>query len=572
MNRLKINIRNSKFEIRNLFIIALIILLVAGGVFIYSKVLYATGGAYTRTKHGDTISGVDRSGIDSNYNNYNKGECAHCHEPHASFGGSEPAPVTGAANDYLIFSVNTNGLCWTCHETFQLGSNPVGWGFYGFYQGETIYLNSSHGNSAVNQNMEWPGLTGSQDDPIWPREVNRSLPGNQEGLCLNCHTPHGISGRYDTGAVPVGAGTQDGLIPHQLIAREEALCENCHDGNPAANIQSEIEKGSSHTVDDTSLAAVHTVNEALPVTSRHVECYDCHNPHAADSSNKVKGMRYIDINAALNDPPTLGARQPYEYEVCLKCHGDSYTNIFPATAYPDTTTSRPPGNSNKRKEFDPNSSDAAYGPPGTNSSFHPVAAQGLNTSSRLNNQLSSAGLSTTSIIKCTDCHNNDLTSDTRGVASGSPSGPKGPHGSTNTPILRANYSTDVGPFSSYNNTRFALCFLCHNETVFNSSSTDTNFYKSMGMGSGNQHYRHLAGVSTYTSCHECHYNVHSNVEATNTEYNLSGGAANTFMVNFSPGVQSNSFTLPRWSYDASTGQRTCNLICHGETHNKSYTP
>ena len=62
-----------------------------------------------------------------------------------------PNPVTGVANNYLIFSGNTNGFCWTCHETFQFGTNPLGWGFFNFYQGDTIYLNSSHGNSA---NME----------------------------------------------------------------------------------------------------------------------------------------------------------------------------------------------------------------------------------------------------------------------------------------------------------------------------------------------------------------------------------------------------------------------------------
>ncbi len=582
MIRLKINIRESKIENRKLHIIALLILLVAGGwVLIYSKVVYATGGVYTQTKHGSTTSGVNRTSIDGNYSNYATGECAHCHEPHTSFGGSEPNPVTGVANDYLTFSGNTNGFCWTCHETFQFGTNPLGWGFFNFYQGDTIYLNSSHGNSA---NMEWPGLTGSTDDPIWPRMVDRNSIGNQAGLCLNCHTPHGISGTYDTGAVPIGVGAQAGLIPHQLIAREEALCENCHDANGPAgtDIQSEIGKSSSHTVDNTSLAAVHTVNETLPITSRHVECYDCHNPHTADNSNKVKGMRYIDINGTVNDPPTLGSRQPYEYEVCLKCHGNSYASIFPTTAYPGTTSSRPPGNSNKRKEFDPNSSDTIYGPPGTNSSYHPIAAQGLNQSSALNNQLLSAGLNTTSIIKCTDCHNNNLTSDTRGIASGSPSSPKGPHGSTNTSMLRANYSTAVGsgnsrPFNSFNASNFSLCFLCHDQTAFNSSSTNTNFYSNK-----NLHYFHLArsgvggggggggGNGTYASCHECHYNVHSNVEATNTEYSLSGGATNTFMVNFHPGMPGNSFSKPRWSYNGST--RTCNLRCHGTSHNKSYTP
>jgi len=620
--------RHSKIDIRKFLIIALLVLLVAaGGIFIYSKVVNATGGAYILTKHGSTVSGVDRSNIDSRYNEYGKGECNHCHDLHASFGGYEPNPVDGGANGYMIFTENNNEFCWTCHRTFNLNGKPKGWGFYSFYQGETIYLNSSHGNPAVNQNMRWPGLTGSANDPIWPRMADRSTISNQAGLCLNCHTPHGIKGRHDTGTVPIGIGTQDGLIPHQLIAREEVLCENCHDvsGPAVTDIQYEIDKrtmgGSGHPVDDTSLAGVHTVDEAIPVTSRHVECYDCHNPHAGKSNSKLEGIRYIDIDGVVRDP-ALGARQPYVYEVCFKCHGNTFAAFIP----PGTT--RPPAGSNKIREFDPRSKMSARvslngGGFSTNTMFntswHSVCVLGLNQSDVFNPASAryalKEGLDRTNTINCTDCHNNDINS--LGIVFGpitesnlSTTFPRndlpsnytgnvavGPHGSTGSRLLRANYSTAVGtgsaPFNSFDPNNFALCFLCHDITAFNQDSTKTNFYKSGGMGSGNLHYRHLkggggggggrgggGGMGTYASCHECHYNLHSNVDAPHTQYVLNGVSntssvfdttRNTHLLNFYPGVQGNSTTYPQWSYNAGTGQRNCKLRCHGKTHDKNYS-
>jgi hypothetical protein len=76
----------------------------------------ATGGAFTSTKHGgadvdsEPNDGVDRSvhpdvGAfyydDSEAGEYKPGECNHCHEPHASFGGIEPPPFTTEPHAYL---------------------------------------------------------------------------------------------------------------------------------------------------------------------------------------------------------------------------------------------------------------------------------------------------------------------------------------------------------------------------------------------------------------------------------------------------------------------------------------
>ena len=658
----------------------------------------ATGGAFPYTKHGggttDGVApydfgngpGVDRAvnpDYGTHYNSlnpeagkYKGGECTQCHEPHASFGGSEAPPSAGgdagpdlylALKDYGT-STNYANLCWYCHENManiNSSGSPPGKGRWSFYQGMTVYQSSSH---YLNSNFYWPGTSG---DPtaIWPRQSRSSQPSGNKGSCLNCHTPHGVkeggtSTAFDISAAPTSptnlhlaannvSVSTDYLIPRQLIAWEEALCENCHDasGPSTKNIQDEINKRSpspssvarsGHPIDDTSLAGKHVASESLPITTKHVECYDCHNPHAVSSTNRVEGMKFVDIGGTVRDPAT-GYRQPYVYEICLKCHGNSFNTFIPDQAATGTgaeaggtlrttvaqfgcTTNINPASSctdgsNKRLEFDTatNSADGFGGANAGNRAYHPVAAAGRNTSAALNNQLL-GGLTTASTINCTDCHNSEMTgSGTFTGATATPTypgpvtqsnlratdvasaytgtSPVGPHGSTNVRVLRANYNTSLGttaaaPFTSFDSANFALCFNCHKVEAFTDSDgliggvPYTNFRQSPAGASTkvNLHATHLTDVSggggwdyipnMYSACANCHYNVHSNAEATNAEYGTATGAGlpvdgDTHLVNFSPIVMPLDYSKPRWWYDPDLAGMylspimRCNLRCHG---------
>lgn len=642
----------------------------------YLRSANATNAAFPYTKHGGgTVDGVSFSGVDrgvnpdygANYNSinpeagkYKPGECAHCHEAHASFGGSEPPPASGSAadpgggpNPYLEMADSNPGSCWYCHENINYDPLYVGGtGSWRFYQGKGIYQGSSHYTSP---NFYWPGTSG---DPvaIWPRMSRAGAPSGNSGHCLNCHTPHGIKEtpgkEFDTTAVPTSPAnlhlaannpsvSTDYLIPRQLIAWEEALCNNCHDSNGPStkNIRDEIYKrsigGSGHPVDDTTLAGRHVASETLPITSKHVECDDCHNPHAAKAptgflgdgdGGSVKGMKYVDINGTVQSPTI---RQPYIYEICFKCHGNSFDCIMPYKALgasdgtagctPLTATSRGNdavtqlGASNKRVEFNPNTIiGASHGADNTktNGSFHPVASAGLNNSSQLCKQLASAfGLTCVTpaidlnlTINCTDCHNNNITggvtvrgpvsksnlrlTDKNSVTSLSP---VGPHGSTSPRILRANYNTTIGAGTSNGNgtgigdaaaiaamdNNFALCFRCHDSTPFKTSAdnTWTNFYSST---KGNLHYLHLSQTmsdAVYIKCHECHNNVHSNVEANNTQYysvSMASFASDnkTHLINFGPQATFKNYPKPAW-YDAGGGKFSCDLVCHNRNENNT---
>ncbi|MDP2682060.1 MAG: hypothetical protein Q8P28_04515 [Deltaproteobacteria bacterium] len=713
---------------------------------------FATGGAFIYSKHGGGTTdgltpcagGVNR-GLGADYGNsdpcntlpgagsyntanpggnpaeagtYGSGECLHCHEPMASFGGGEPHPNAssdisgiGGPSPYLLFKGDYNSatpranseLCWYCHENMEKINNstsPLHMGRWSFYQGKDVFKLSTHFDPTLGDgtgSFYWPGTTEtSATTPklIWPRSTRLNLPTGNRGSCLNCHTPHGIKGTvaapYDTnttytitpdgtGGVPavnqiactslnpnIPAGCNpsvmvDYMIPRQLIAWEENLCEACHstNGPSSKKIKEEINKrhiapGSGHPIDDPALSGRHTVRESIPVTlspqppaeagrpitEKHVECYDCHNPHAVkkgdntpgtwDAGGRLKGMRYITINGIICDPvsstndpactsaeKTTGALaqpyQPFIYELCFKCHGDSVI-----TAVGNGTNQIVTGNcggatpscvcnstcacaqgrmpcSNKKLEFQT-----------TNNSFHPVAGPGRNRSWRLCKQLEAAfGLNCGAsppgdavaqlgglTINCTDCHNNNAfetivgpitqsalrTTDRAAPALGTTV--KGPHGSTYPSIRRAFFFNDVNGPTSFSASNFNLCFRCHNQSLLlNTGTAYTNFWDNID-GKDNLHELHLVNRidKTRATCKNCHFNIHSNVQAPNAEYLIDGvlydfdpgTAAPTppvgfplRLLNFSPDLRPVSGNAkPRWRYVTATRTRTCFLSCH----------
>ncbi len=424
-------------------------------------------------------------------------QCTSCHDPHL--------PTVK-----FLVKANTRGaLCLTCHV-------KLGW------------VGSRHEASAAPYPASGAVTVG-------------------ERACLACHKPHNGEG-------PTRLLTTQNLSGAPLPWAEENVCFSCHRtggtgvdpsrGRAAPDLQTEAAKASRHPfalkTDEHQPVFTARVPEPEPVANavKHVECADCHNPHQVQAlpGNVHEGMKGVSLaGATVVDDGTTDLRQ---HEVCLRCHGDTFaTFIAPAPT-------RPPSGSNKRVELQP-----------SNDAYHPVGGPGRNTSTFLNNvaevpdgQLRGNDwqgnrLSRFSTVLCTDCHNNDATGTTPGSARNAAQGPKGPHGSVNARLLRANYSTAVGvnnpPFGGYNPANFALCYLCHDEQRLRGTSVNrSNFYQAGGVGAGrgNLHQVHLQD-RTNASCHECHYNVHSNVQAQNTDYrNLPPGTP-THLVNFAPTVR-----------------------------------
>jgi hypothetical protein len=436
----------------------------------------ATGGAFKDTKHGGgTVDGFPHSGVDRSVNpdhfpfyssstdagQYNPAECVHCHEPHNLFGGVSQDPESspqdssaGTPDPYLLFGDNTNELCWYCHENINF--DPFyggGVGALRFYQGQLIFEGSSHGDSATTT-FRWPGDTDlTNDGTIWPREYAR--PSGDANKCINCHTPHGIrdttnspghdfgtpaSTDREVGADPTSGSTE--LIPRQLIAREEALCLNCHDGTPAADINTHINKRITDSDPASSSASGHAVRNTYALhdlineesadrvagwntTNWHVECTDCHNPHVASKGPNDSTKAYVfqmsggseTINTNRNsggssdlslEPVRIGnankgvwgvsvtnaggiynvtyaAKDEVEfvYELCLKCHstfGDATGKVSPSTTRGISNDGMPNSQNftNVGEEFDPDNCSGAPTGNYLNGAIHPVLGQGCN--------------------------------------------------------------------------------------------------------------------------------------------------------------------------------------------------
>jgi predicted CXXCH cytochrome family protein len=312
--------------------------------------------------------------------------------------------------------------------------------------------------------------------------------------CGSCHKGHGM---FNTPMLPEGRDT---------------FCFRCHGNNSSskdarakgyiadnisvADLQKEFYKPYRHPVDKTG---VHRHNEILPETDRsaerHAECIDCHHHHYVTKENKTSDIKGVNIQG-------LAVQQiEFEYELCFKCHSFS-ANL-------------PVDQKNKADQFKI-----------SNPSFHPVTAQGKNS------DVPSLiyPLNASSLIKCTDCHNND-----------DPLGPQGPHSSSYRYILKKNFTSSDGAEGPY---QYELCYSCHRrESILGNESF---FY----------HDLHISVVKA--SCRTCHNPHGSSQYAHLIEFD-----------NLTVNPSSKGYTEFR---DLGRRAGECFLECHGKDHNPMTYP
>jgi hypothetical protein len=155
-------------------------------------------GTYTDSAHGSNDDGVYRTNIGSAPPvgfGYARGNCAHCHEQHASIAGSEPDPVTGPAA-YAIFAPNfdtavqTNpyaegdNFCFYCHNGSGSAQQVTNYDYSRNFGCGTLGPTSILG--AVNQ-LSYHNLY-----DIWVFAGNKysSWFKGQNNPCAACHNPH----------------------------------------------------------------------------------------------------------------------------------------------------------------------------------------------------------------------------------------------------------------------------------------------------------------------------------------------------------------------------------------------
>lgn len=340
---------------------------------------------------------------------------------------------------------------------------------------------------------------GNGTDP-WPHTSSTTV---AENACENCHRPH-------------SAGRHERILNYYF---EEDNCIACHNGNVAVDIEQELTKPYGHAVHN--YVDIHDPAEDFSIigVTDHVECSDCHNSHWSNSNVSSGAPLVSGINEGVTGINSAGQQiEPAAnlYEICYKCH--SLNNVI------DTVTiDRQLQQLDVSLEFDP-----------LNPSYHPVETQGVNP----NVPSLLPPYSTSSIIFCTDCHNNDDTA-----------GPKGPHGSFNQFILEENYTTqDFTQESSY---AYALCYKCHDRSsILNNASFP-------------QHSLHI--VDNSTPCSACH-DAHGISGTQGSVLN------NSHLINFDIViVQPNSQSQLNYEDLGSLSGR-CFLSCHGVDHNPKVYP
>jgi predicted CXXCH cytochrome family protein len=418
-------------------------------------------------------------------------QCRTCHDPHRM-------DIDPTTRKFLVVNNSGSGLCLICHNQLYWSTNP-----------------STHNTSTKSYTSVQGAHTGYATV--------------QTNGCESCHKPHTA-----------------GSAPRGLKAVEELTCGSagtqCHSSSGIGrNIESEFLKTYTHptyavtpSVHDASESPTNTtypLPETSPAAARHAECPDCHNAHASyaaaaaapKGSGKLAGVWGIDANNALRlpsgTPPSVN-----EYEICYKCHGDSANKPQPGGSPAGPYPARVAVQFNMRLMF-------AAGNP----SYHPIAAVGRNTSvPSLYN-----GWTTSSIMTCTDCHDND-----QGPKAPTPgTGPAGPHGSSNKHLLVARYDADASSTTESAAT-YALCYKCHNRTVVLSS---TSF-------SGHNH-----AIGQRASCSFCH-DPHG-ISA--TQGNVTN---NKFLINLDTRFLTPSGGILRID-DLGGRSVRCYLVCHSKNHN-----
>ena len=394
--------------------------------------------------------------------------CTTCHDPHDNSFGK-----------FLVMNNAYSALCITCHD------KKTGW--YG----------SAHAISTKQ----------------WQRASEEPLQSVAEYGCESCHVPHDAGG------------------PKRLLRflKEEENCYPCHDGTVAAtNIKAQFTKTSHHPVEATTIDVTsnhHDPTESVTFLQGHVECVDCHNPHAANNmtaeppaaSGRLAGVKGINGLGVVVNPLTK------QYELCFKCHGRSGSTPSVIERWKDQKDTT--------LEFNT-----------INPSYHPVTAMGKNSDVPSIPSAYEPLLNVGSIISCVDCHDSDVSS-----AIGN-TGPRGPHGSIYKPILRQQYGVSyTAAYQPESESVYALCYRCHDRSkLLNDSGSFSSFL----------HGKHV--VDQQAPCYICHdpHGVQSD-----------GNGDHTHLINFAKNMVSAVSGNPAPLFiDGGSRAGSCVLVCHGRTH------
>jgi len=390
------------------------------------------------------------------------------------------AAPSAANSDY---NDTNGGICLGCHSTSLMKSTAQ--------------------KTSATESSKTPAITVDQyrdkaHDYNVPSTFSGTVDNTYNANCVKCHNdeeaqktgaeyigyqvsgastpPHKFGTHWSAENRLAAALTSYSILTASLTSTEETLCFKCHDGDTTTstdgygvtpngssmtpssqNVKNQFDLNFTHGVDDVTWDGVHTSDEiAFGSTNKHVECEDCHNPHAAGKTIHTAGG--VSGNAIGADSPlrgvwgasptygvgrwseptgytaVAGESTQYEYQICFKCHSGFNSAYTTSTrTYAGWGGSGADAWTNLALEFNPN-----------NPSYHPVyqalpenwpiGDTSINRRSIMSlpggaARMQSGWRTTGQTMTCSDCHGSDTASTTA----------MGPHGSAIKHILKGTW-------------------------------------------------------------------------------------------------------------------------------------
>lgn len=423
-------------------------------------------------------------------------ECTTCHEPHIQ--NLDPKRPTS----FLVVNNATSTLCVACHDLNNPSPNMIsGWS------------TDAHATSTTAEGAEVTGYSSVA-----------------QGACMNCHTPHGSESARLVRGVDANA------------------CYPCHANASSQSRWARVWVGYDdptkfmHPMEATG----HDPNEDIKLTrtTRHVICWDCHNPHASKPSASNRSQMPLSQVKGLDKDGNEVDPANHTYEVCFRCHADSPNKPESTPGYVKFgyTPTRQVDAHNVR--LDLISSFASHNVvfPRSGRPFPDYRSVMLKLDGSTGRSLSNG------YLYCGDCHNNNNAQESGGT------GPNGPHisafehllerrydmnrpaASAQMPVISLSIPSDGGdPL----NGPFALCNTCH----------DVSQLLNMGDTLFRHHGSHVvAGGISCAVCHAPHGvqggDVAHHGSVINLDLNMVGPDPNTGRL------------------EINTASRTCYVSCH----------
>ncbi len=410
--------------------------------------------------------------------------CASCHNVHYTDTGAGTAwddsrytnpDDTAEFVSTTVYGSTTSDFCVTCHD----GTPPAA----SISSAAVVPYDVAFSTVAAPYFPGWDKAAAG----VSFADSGHSNAATTPALCENCHDPHAsdftrlTAWTRPAGAAGLAAGSRENTSA--ALSSEENLCYRCH-GNgtvgdqatDAVDVATKALLADAHDPSDTT--GTHDDTEtASDLGTRHAECTDCHDAHAArlvggtatqDSLESTAGGA---LYGAFGVTPTYpasnwtaataytaerlnGGATDYEAYLCFKCHS------------PNTT--QPAAQTDIALQFNP-----------SNFSYHNVLGQavGIRDSFTVTpvgdttpvtvtwllpdeTLYLKSGLTGNTMLTCTSCHTNDQNSGTQA---------KGPHGSSMSPLLDPDYATDwrtgwLDASSATGMTGGIICEKCHDLT------------------------------------------------------------------------------------------------------------